>query len=92
MKSGLLKGKSFTAFVDGLPPDHECNSTGDKVYETKSGKRITWNTIQKWAPLTTMAREPLLYEYFAEIEDPILMESVSCSICKEVAFDNACWL
>ena len=51
--SEIIVGKEFTIFIDGIPNDHLCDSLGDLVYETASGKRVTWNTIIKWASLTT---------------------------------------
>ncbi len=92
MRSGIISGKGFSAFIDGMKPDHECNSNGDVLYITASGKRVTWNTHKNWASLTTMARRPLIYAHYSDIEDPICAESVSCSICKEVAIDQAAWL
>lgn len=90
--SGIIVGKGFSAFIDGIPNDHQCNSDGDTVYETKSGKRITWNTHREWASMTTMARQPLIFAYYDSIGDPILGASVSCSICKSVAIDQAVWM
>ncbi len=102
IKSPKGDGKSFdgagaligtvTMFIDGMPADHECNSNGDMVYETASGKRIYWNTHKQWASFTTMARQPILLAHYEDIGDPILMHSVSCSICKQAAFDQAAWL
>lgn len=91
-RSAIISGKGFTAFIDGLPPDHECNSYGDMVYETASGKTITWNTHRQWASMTTMARQPLLFAHYEDIGDPILSASVSCSICKRPAIMDAHWL
>lgn len=86
--SAFIQGDGFTAFIDGLPADHECDSKGDVVYQTKSGKRVYWHTIRKWAHLTTEARDPLLHKHFNDIEDPICAGSVSCSICKQAAMDS----
>jgi hypothetical protein len=60
------------AFVDGLKQDHECDSKGDTVYQTASGKMVYWYTQRKWAHLTTKARAPLLYAYYDSIDDPDL--------------------
>lgn len=80
------------AFVDGLKQDHECNGNGDVVMRTASGKMVYWYTIRKWAHLTTKARRPLLYAYYDSIDDPICMESVTCSVCKESAYSQSMWL
>lgn len=92
MKSAIIIGNGFTAFVDGLQPDHECNSSGDIVYGTKSGKMVTWNTHKQWASMTTMARQPLLFAHYEDIGDTILSASVSCSICKRPAILDAPWM
>ncbi len=92
MRSGFITGKGFSAFVDGMPSDHECDSNGDMVYATRSGKRIYWNTHKEWAGMTTMAREPLIFAHYDSIDDPILMCSTSCSICKSVAYDASAWM
>lgn len=81
-----------TAFIDGLKQDHECNSNGDAEYQTASGKMIYWHTQRQWAHLTTEARRPLLYAYYESIDDPICMETCTCSICKESSISKAYWL
>lgn len=80
------------AFIDGLKQDHECNSNGDAEYRTASGKMIYWHTQLQWAHLTTEARRPLLYAYYDSIDDPICMETCTCSICKESSYSKAYWL
>lgn len=90
--SAFIAGNGFSAFIDGIPNDHECDSKGDIIYRTASGKTVHWYTVRKWAHLTTEAREPLLYKHFNEIEDPICAGSVTCSICKEAAINQAMWL
>ena len=92
MRSAIIIGKGFHAFIDGIKQNHICDSHGDILYVTASGKRITWNTHKKWASLTTMARRPLLYEYYAGLGDQICCESSSCSICKEASVDAAYWI
>ncbi len=92
MRSGHISVKGLSIFIDEMKPDHECNSDGDILYITASGKRISWNTHKNWASLTTMARGPLIYAHYDDIGDPICSESVSCSICKESAIDQAPWL
>jgi len=79
-------------YIDGIPNDHECDSDGDRVYQTKSGKRVTWNTHKKWAGLTTMAREPILFAHYDAEMDPILSCSVSCSKCKGVLMNQMAWI
>jgi hypothetical protein len=90
--SAFIAGDGFSAFIDGIPNDHECDSKGDAVYITKSGKRVYWHTIRKWASLTSEARLPLLEKHFREIDDPILGGSCTCSKCGSVAIDQAMWL
>lgn len=90
--SAFIVGDNFSAFIDGIPNDHECNSNGDMVYESASGKRIYWHTYKQWASYTHTMREPLIYAYHDAISDPITMGSCSCSICKSPAIDGACWL
>lgn len=72
------------AFIDGLTQDHVCNDKGDVEYQTASGKMIYWHTQRKWAHLTAKSRRPLLYAYYQSIDDPICMETSTCSVCKEV--------
>lgn len=89
----ITKGEQkVIGFIDGLPKDHVCDEKGDLVYQTASGKRVYWNTHKEWAGYTTQARDPLIWDYYYSIDDPILMSSCTCSICKEVAFDQAAWL
>lgn len=88
----FIVGEGFSAFIDGIPNDHECDSKGDIIYTTVSGKVVTWHTVRKWAHLTNEAREPLLYKHFEEIGDPINSGSVSCSICKQSALSQEVWL
>lgn len=90
--STFISGNGFSAFIDGIPNDHECDSSGDVHYWTASGKHVTWYTQRQWAHLTTEAREPLLYAHYNKIGDPICSASVSCSICKEAAINQAMWL
>lgn len=90
--SAHIIGKGFSAFIDGIPNDHECDSKGDEVFESVSGKRIYWHTYRKWASYTAEMRNRLIYEHHNKIDDPIIMGSVSCSICGQVAYDGACWL
>lgn len=90
--SAFIAGNGFSAFIDGMPNNHECDSKGDVHYWTASGKHVTWYTQKQWAHLTTEAREPLLYAYYDKIGDPICSGSVSCSICKEAAINQAMWL
>lgn len=80
------------AFIDGLKQDHECDGKGDVVMQTASGKMVYWHTQRQWAHLTTEARRPLLYAHYEKIMDPICMESVTCSICKESSYSKAYWL
>lgn len=86
--SAFIAGNGFSAFIDGIPNDHECDDKGDIVYRTASGKTVYWHTVRKWAHLTTEAREPLLHKHFEQLDDPICSGSVSCSICKQAAMDN----
>lgn len=90
--SEIIIAGDFRYFADGIPNDHECDSKGDVHYWTASGKHVTWHTQRQWAHLTTQAREPLLYAYYERIGDPICSGSVSCSICKQSALNQAAWL
>ncbi len=87
----FIVGNGFSAFIDGVPNDHECDDKGDVVYTTYSGRVIRWYTIRKWAHLTTEARDPLLHKHFEEIGDPINSGSVSCSICKQSMLSQMAW-
>lgn len=71
---------------------HECNDRDDVIYGTASGKIIQWNTHRQWAHLTTEARRPLIYTHYEKTDDPICMESSTCSICKESSISKAYWL
>lgn len=90
--STFIADNGFSAFIDGIPNDRECDSRGDIHYRTASGKHVTWYTQRQWAHLTTEAREPLLYAHYAAIGDQICSGSVSCSICKEPAICQSVWL
>lgn len=90
--SAFIAGNGFSAFIDGIPNDHECDSKGDVVYRTASGKTVRWYTVRKWAHLTTEARDPLLYKHFEEIDDPICAGSCTCSKCGSVLMDEMIWL
>lgn len=81
-------GEGFSYFADGIPNDHECNSKGDWIYITASGKVIHWYTFRKWASYTSQYRNRLIEEYQDRIGDPILQGSVTCSICKEAAINQ----
>jgi len=88
-KSAIIQVGQGLAFIDGR--DHVCDSRGDIIYETASGRIVYWHTQRQWAHLTTEAREPLLYAHYQKIDDPICAGSVSCSVCKEAAMHTAVW-
>lgn len=71
-------------FIDGIPDECQHDSKGDLVMQAASGKMIYWHTYRKWAHLTTQARRYLIFAYHNEIEDPIVLETTSCSKCKKV--------
>lgn len=43
--------ESFSAFIDGIPNDHECDGKGDPILIAQSGKVIYWHTYRQWASL-----------------------------------------
>lgn len=91
MRNAHFISKDFSFFIDGLPPDHKCDSL-EREFVSRSGKVIVWHTYRQWAHLTWEAREKLIHEYHLKIDDPILSGSVACSICKQSALSQAMWL
>lgn len=84
--------EGFSAFIDGIPNDHECDSKGDAILIAQSGKVIYWHTYRQWASYTSEMRDRLVYEYHLKIDDPIRAGSVTCSVCKEAAINQAYWM
>lgn len=71
-------------FLDGIPDKCEHDYSGDVVYFTKSGKTIYWHTYRQWAHLCSDAREALIYDYHAKIEDHIIGAAVICKKRKKI--------
>lgn len=81
--SAIIVGEGFTVFIDGMPNKCECDSLGGNWHTTRSGKIIKPITFKQWASYTSELRDPLIYNYQEEINDPILETMVSCSKCKQ---------
>lgn len=60
----------------------------DLVYQTASGKMIYWHTYRQWAHLTTNARNTLIQELHFDSEDPIVLCTTQCRLCKKVFMPN----
>lgn len=65
---------------------HVCNDNGEPLIQSASGKIIHWYTYRKWASYCWDARRELIYEHHNKIDDPIVLESCTCSICGSSAF------
>lgn len=86
--SAHITGKNFNAFIDGIPDTCQHVWNGDTVLQSASGKLIYWHTYRQWASYTHQMRNRLIYEYHTEIDDSIVMETVTCSKCKKTALEN----
>lgn len=86
--SGTIDGSKVTAFVDGIPDDHEHDSVGGNYYVTESGKTITPTTFKRWASFTSEARDPLIFAHQEAEEDPVVAGGVTCSKCKKPFMPN----
>lgn len=75
------------AFVDGIPDDCE-HDYSDPVYQTKSGKWIFWYTYRQWASLCSKDRGILIQELHAQSDDPIVIGTSQCTICKKIYEPN----
>jgi hypothetical protein len=80
----FIAGNGLNAFVDGIPDTCDHNWDGDTIMQSASSKMIYWHTYRKWASFVTKLRTRLVHRHHEEIEDPIVMETVSCSKCKKV--------
>ena len=87
-----LDGQPFSAFVDGMPANHEHDSKGDLVYYTSSGKRLAWNTHKEYASFTTEFRAILLHAKYEALEDQITSCTTTCSKCGIEAIMDAYWM
>lgn len=70
-------------FIEGDSGKCECDSKGDQIFWSASGKTIYWHTYREWAHLPTDARHQLVYQHHDAIDDPIVGGCVTCSKCKE---------
>jgi len=85
----VIKLEHGIAFIDGVTDKCPHNGRRDSVYQSASGKLIFWHTYRKWASLTTEARDKLIHDYHNSIEDPIVMGTSQCSLCKKTDFPNS---
>ncbi len=87
--SAIIKLDGGIAFIDGIPDRCPHDKGHDSVFQSDSGKMIYWHTYRQWAHLPTNARDRLIYEYHDSIEDPIVMGTGQCRLCKKIDFPNS---
>lgn len=73
------------AFVDGIPDTCQ-HKEFDPVYQSASGKMIFWHTYKQWRQLNNQMRDQLIFEHHNNIEDPIVMGTSQCRLCKKNRF------
>lgn len=79
--SEVFIGEGFSYFADGVPDRCEHNYTGATYFVTLSGKVIYWHTYRQWASYTSMMRDPLIFQYQLDQDDPVRECGVTCSKC-----------
>lgn len=77
----IIIGRDFSAIISGVPDKCKHDDLGSTVFQTASGKTITWKTYKEWASYTSQMRDPLIMKRQEELMDPIVQAGCSCSKC-----------